>query len=158
MNRTLPCGMAVVACLLLTTTADAQYMKVKMVQGGHHLFHHHGQKLKYVGPAYGAPIGFGGQAMFVQGSVGAQGINFFDLLRLIGSIQPPPGNGGTPSDLTTRLNGIDSRISALDGKINALTTRVEALESKTEENRRTRILVEQHDEILKRLWENHPPK
>lgn len=133
MNRSILLGMGVVAGLLLTTArADA---------GGPF----HGHKMKYGRPVFGSPFVVSGvQPMFVQPTFASQGVNPIDVINLINRLAQNPGVGGVPSNISSRLD-------AMDAKIAALTARVDNLDAKLEENRRTRILVEQHDEVLRRL-------
>jgi hypothetical protein len=155
MNRSILFGMCVVAGLLFNAgRANAQHMKVKMSMGhGFHPFHH-GHKMKYFGPApIGGFSGFVVQPTFVQPGVAASGMPLRDILELIRAgrdtfSRPTP-------DVTSRLTEIDAKISNLSARVDQLATRVVALESKTEENRRTRILVEQHDEALRLLWQKN---
>jgi hypothetical protein len=146
-KRPILLGLGVLAGLLVSgASAQAQHMKMVVYGGGYggygayghqcHLFHH---------GAYGvAPLGFAGvQPMYGQSGVAAQGVNFLDVLRILDQLQNhfPPNNPS--SNVTSKLNEIDAKIAAL-------TVRVVALEDKKEENRQARVLVETHDEILKK--------
>jgi hypothetical protein len=104
------------------------------------------------------------QPMVVQSEMSA---NAIDLLRLIqltqllrgigrGTLPQVPGGGGV--DLDGRIQGLQNRIAALEGDMTTVKANIAALQSNAEENRRTRILVQQHDEVLKVLWGNRGPR
>jgi len=100
-----------------------------------------------------APMAYGVQPAFVQPGASAQGVNPLLLLELISRLAQNPGlggggGGGVPSNVSSRLD-------AMDAKLVALSARIDRLDARIEENRRTRILVEQHDEAIKALWQKN---
>jgi len=137
-------GCGVFAGLLSSASpAEAQYVKVHGCGPCHH---GHG----FIGMA---PMAYGVQPAFVQPGASAQGVNPLLLLELISRLAQNPGlggggGGGVPSNVSSRLD-------AMDAKLVALSARIDRLDARIEENRRTRILVEQHDEAIKALWQKN---
>ena len=85
-----------------------------------------------------------------------------DILRILQATRigdrfieriPAPDSG-----LNQRIVGIDNQLKSLNTKLDDLDAKLAKLTTRLEETKATKQLVEQHDAVLRKLWEERPKK